>query len=181
MLLGALVIGPALLLGRGIPTLRAWEERELARVEELHREVDRATQLMAAIRGQADGDSVPSRSSERAGWFVRSLTVAPAVAEVTEYLTGVARASFVDLRSTTVRGDTTFVAGSARLEFRMSLVTDTQGLLAFLRELAVGPRLLPVRSIAIAQSNPAAAASEPERLTVELVIESYAVRGTPAP
>ena len=56
---------------------------------------------------------------------------------------------------------------------RLSLVADTESLLAFLRELDVGPFAFAVRALSVSHPDPAA---KLDRLNVELVLETYAVR-----
>lgn len=170
LLVGVAIIVPTLAIGRAVPAWRAWDADTRAEVAALHMEVRRARERLASLESGLDADP-----DERA-WVSRSREVPGAVAELTDYLAGIATVTAVQLRTATVRGDTAFVGGAARIELHLALAADLRTLLAFLREVAVGPRMLPVRSLSIAQPDPSAREGRPERLAVELVLEAYAVQ-----
>lgn len=171
--IGAALILPVLLLGRALPAASARNERERARVGAIREELDRAEALLASRRRDATTVAPGDGESARERWYLVAASVAPAIADLSDYLAGIARAANVDVRSTIVRGDTAFADGAARVELRLALSSDTEGVLAFLRELSAGPLLVPLRSISISQPDPATPSSEPERLTAELVVEAY--------
>lgn len=177
LLLGALIIIPSFVFARGLPAVHRWEQREAARWSELRADLERMRRATDALRAAHSG-SAAERDEINAlrRSLVTAATVAEAAGELADYVNGIALFSGASIRSVVLRGDSTFVGGTARLVLQLSVATDTEGVLAILRELAVGPRQVAVQSVAITQTDPGAPQDRPEALSVEFTVESVILR-----
>lgn len=176
LIVGAWVVLPVLLIGAVGPVIRDLSDVARDRAMAARASLVRSVGRIEALERFARVDSSDNRQRKGA-WLFRAPTVLAATADASDVLTGMALVSQAQVRGTTVSGDTAFVDGSARIGMRLSLVADTESLLVFLRELEVGPFIFAVRALSVSHPDPAA---QFDRLNVELVLETYAVRRSEA-
>jgi hypothetical protein len=168
-LLGAIVIGGAIGLTRGVPALSDWTAERRASAEELRRELARLEQ---GIAGQRDRKALLSSRAaalaELDRGLLRGATPASAAASLAQVVGTAADSSNVHVRSTQVRLDSaTAEQHYSDVTVRVDATGDVRGLTQLLARLERGPTLLVVRSLSVSQPEPLA---EMEALRIELEV-----------
>jgi hypothetical protein len=186
--IGAIVVAGGVLVGRGLPALRAWSDASIASAGEA---VAEAHRVELSVRGaSALTDTIQARTA-------RFLTLAPALVDGTSagtagatlasLLSGAAATAGAKLGSVQVRTEGSVRDSSGartfpRVAVRASLTADVRGLAKLLVALERGPTLLSIEELAVTQPEPGADGGRPEVLQVELVIGGLALAsGDPAP
>lgn len=172
----AVFIGTVLILGavtttRGLPRIALAESESRARWEYA---ADRMRRLESSVlvKRPSRRDEVEEPDARLAfeAQFIESRTITEATGSLVQLVAGLADFAGARVRMTSPASDSAFRDGIATVRVRVSLSTDSQGLLTFLRELEVGPRLLVISQLTVSQVEPAAGPEQPEALRVELLI-----------
>lgn len=173
LLLAAFVILPSLALGRGLPAIHRWELREASRWRELTIELEKIGKAAQSHRtAVAVGAGQRSKNNVLRESILSAESIAEATGALTEYVGGIARFTGAQVTSIGVTGDSAFNAGTGRLRLELAVMTDTEGMLSILRELAVGPKQVALRAISVNQSNPGSSQDQRESMLVDLTLES---------
>jgi len=179
LLLGTIVIGLMIAVGRGVPAWRRWNEAARTSAADL---TARAARGDAVVRGLAESlDTLDARTA-RLGALKAALlageTPADAGSNLAVLVAEAARGAAVRLDAVEVRIDTTMGSKARtlpRIAVEVQATADITGLAAFLRDLEDGPALLAVRRIAVRPQNPEGPPSKVEALSVRLTIEGTAL------
>ena len=175
LLAGAAVIGAILLVFRGVPAWRRWDEGTRASAQEL---VDAAARARVEARAlPAAADSVEARQRRLVGLAARLLdgrTPAAAGASLASLISGAAARANVTLGSVQVEPDTATGSTFVRVAVRGDATGDLPGLTRMLAQLEGGPELLDVRQISITQPDAGGPADRPEQLRLTFVVEGLA-------
>jgi hypothetical protein len=175
------VVAGGVLIGRGLPELRAWSDASIASAREAVVEVHRAE---LSVRGAgALTDTMQARTARfiaLAPALIDGTTAATAGATLGSLLSGAAATAGAKLGSVQVRADDSMRDSSGtgtfpRVSIRASLTADVRGLAKLLVALERGPTLLSIEEVAVTQPEPGADGSRPEVLHVELVIGGLAL------
>ncbi len=178
LLVGAVIVATILLLGRGLPRVRAWEASGLAAAAAAERAVgyarrtvalDAAIQSAAAIEERIQATAAPA--------LFPGQTPDEAAAGLIRLLGEEADAAGVRITSNAVRADTMFEEAYAIIAARVIATTDVRGLAEWLHQLERGPMLLRVRELTVTQPDPAADDRMPESLNISALVEGLARPG----
>lgn len=185
--IGVFACGSIVGLGRGVPSVRAWQSGRLAAAADAEQRLAGAA---AAVGMATSIEGNASRARQRAAAadsaLIHAATPPAAGALLSSLLSdGADSAGFV-ISSESVRGDTGFTHGFARTRIRLSGTADIRGLTHFLAKVEGSPHLLAVRDLTVAQSDPGASEDRPESLRIEMVVEALvrptgSTRVRPAP
>jgi hypothetical protein len=175
---GAIVVGAAVLLLRGVPGARDLYARERSRAELA---TSRLALAREAIRRASDSsDSLRLLVTEWSAARVHAFT-APTVnvfsAQVASHITRVARAANVSVTSLQVRPDTVALDGFRNADGRLSARGDIRGLAALVASLELGSKQFRIVSLTVNQSDPIGRPDTPEQLSLELVFRTVALEG----
>jgi hypothetical protein len=159
--------------GRGVPLLREWESTRLAAAADAEQRLATASAATAMATPIENGTR---RAQEQAATadsaLLHGATPATAAAALALLLSDRADSTGLGITSESVRADTGFVHGFARVRVRLSATADVRGLTRFLASVEGSPRLLAVRDMTVSQSDPAAGDDRPESLRIDLVVEA---------
>jgi hypothetical protein len=173
LVLGALTVGAIIVGARLVPLVADQLQFERAAAEIAVRQVavdraliDGATELAAHA-----SDARVVLESARAPLLAAASPTA-AGASLAALLGRMASAERVQLASSLMRGDTSFVGGYAQVSVRAYATADVHGLLRWIERIEMDPRGLAVRELVVTQPDPAADERAPEALRVEVLIEA---------
>lgn len=168
---GGIVIA-LLVLARGIPELRRWEEARASEAESSATAVGEMRGGIAALA--ALRDSTHARTARLAALdssLISGVSPAAVAAGLASMLGDLADDNAVKVNAMQLHSDSVVKAGLARADVRVTGVADVTGLAGFLRDIEGGPALLRIRELSISQPDPAGGNEKPEALRVDLVIE----------
>lgn len=173
LLVGALLCGSVLLVGRGLPWVQRTGAAFATRAERAALTIERA----ARVREEAtvDGWTGANTGPTRADLAFEGSTPTAAAAAASAHLGDLIRLLGGTLLSSSPEADTAFHAGVARVAVHLQLSIDGIAFRSLVAQLEGGPKLLRVRSLNVVQPAPIAAASEPEALRVEVTVEGIGV------
>jgi hypothetical protein len=176
LLAGGAVILLILLLGRGIPAWRRWDQGVRAGAE---RRMEAAARAEAAIRDLPAGlDSLEARRARFfavGGSLLEGESPAAAGAALASLLSGTAAQAGVQLGSVQVRPDTASAGAFLRVWVRADATGDLPSITRLLTLLEGAPERLRVREISITQPSPGGPAEQPEALRLEVAVEGLAL------
>jgi hypothetical protein len=179
--IGVVIVGGAVLIGRGLPALRAWSDASIASAREAIVEVHRAELSVWGARALTDTmQARTARFLALAPALVDGTSAATAGATLASLLSGAAATADAKLGSVQVRTDDSVRDSSVtvtfpRVSIRASLTADVRGLGKLLVALERGPTLVSIEELAVTQPEPGADGGRPEALQVELVIGGLAL------
>jgi len=177
--LGLCVVGTLLIVARGAPALRSWEGGRTA-------EAQSATQSLAALRGGLRilpqlRDSLRARQARLAALdssLLIGATPAAIAAELATVLEDLADENALKVTALQLHADTVATAGLARVEVRVTGITDITGLAGLLRAIESDATPLVVRDLSVSQPEPAGADARAEALRVDLLVASIGTIGS---
>lgn len=176
LMIGGSVIGTLITVARGLPALRAWEQRQVSAAATL------AADLAAIREGRRAlpmlRDSLAARRVRLAqldSTLLAGQSPATAAAALTEAVEELAAASRVKVGSLQIHTDSAPPGAITHVRVGLVGVTDVTGLAAFLRAVEGAETPLVVRELVVAQPDPLAPSSKPETLRVEVSIEGIAI------
>jgi hypothetical protein len=173
---GGAVILLILLLGRGIPAWRRWDEGVRAEAEG---RMEAAARAEAAVRDLPAGlDSLEARRERflaLGGSLLEGESPAAAGAALAGLLSGTAARAGVQLGSVQVRPDTAAAGAFLRVWVRADATGDLPSITRMLTLLEGAPERLRVRELSITQPSPGGPAEQPEALRVEVAVEGLAL------
>jgi hypothetical protein len=179
--IGVVVVAGGVLIGHGLPALRAWSDASIASAREAVVEVHRAE--LSVWGASALTDTMKARTARflaLAPALIDGTSAATAGATLASLFSGAAATADAKLASVQVRADDSARDSSRtrtfpRVSIRASLTADVRGLAKLLVALERGPTLLNIEELAVTQPEPGADGSRPEVLQVELVIGGLAL------
>jgi hypothetical protein len=177
VLVGGLLISTLIAGTRGIPAWRAWHEDARASAAELVEEAERAERSVASLAVTLD--SLEQRRDRLAALSSALVGTGPppsAAATLAARVAGAAATARVEISAVQLQVDTAGAGVFTRVSVRASASGDVRGIVRMLADLERGPPLLAVREWSVSQSDPAAAAYQPETLRVDFVVEGLALR-----
>lgn len=172
---GAAIIATVFVLGRGVPAWHQWEQSAVLEASNSRRRLALAHEVLSARTRTVEAERVAA--SEMTS-LVDTYFEAPSVTEA-----GAALAGFVDelgeenavrVSSAQLRSDTVTRATFTKVAVRIAATSDVQGLAEFLSSLEGAQKLLAIRDLTVAQSDPSAPESRPEALHFEMLVEGIA-------
>lgn len=169
---GGIVISTTVLLGRGIPAWREWDEAARRGVEESWRELA-LTQSALAVRrsNESERGQLARQLDSLSGAYLHATGTAVAGASLATLVSNLASESGVRVTSASVRPDSATKAAFTRIAVRISATGDVEGLSEYLGSIESSEQLLAVRELSVAQADPAAPDSRPEALRFEILVE----------
>jgi hypothetical protein len=170
---GVCAMASLLTIARGLPALRSWEGGRTA-------EAQSAVQQLASLRS---GLSILSilRDTLRArrarvlaldSSLLFGATPSAIAADLASALENLADDNALKVTAMQLRSDTVVTAGLARVEVRITGITDVTGLAGFLRAVEAGVIPLVVRDLSVSQPEPAASDAKLEALRVDMLVAS---------
>lgn len=159
---------------RVLPAIQARESQMRAELEEIRQAVVSAEAHAELLRASATVVEEDDEASVLDGY--EAATPIEGASALSVRVTALAEFSGAQVHSVMASADSSFSAGMAEARLRVSLTTDTQGLLELLRELELSNPLILVHSLTVDQSEPAAARETAEALRVELGVGSLIQR-----
>lgn len=168
---GAFTIAVLIVVSRGIPAIRTWDAERV-------REARETASQLASIRigrqkASALRDSLAARRARLAsidstlGTGTSTSAVAAALASTLEELSD---RNAIKVTALQIRADSVARGGLARVEVRLSGITDVTGLAGFLAAVEAGPTPVVVRELDVSQPEPAAADNKPEALRIDVLV-----------
>lgn len=175
LLVGMALVTMLLVTGRGLPALGRVQFEWMMRADRAALTLQRAASLRREIGLR---NATPRHADEALRASAHSgVTPVAAAARALGYVTGLTEVFGGAVIAARPDGDEQFQDGATVIVLHLQVHLDAEGLHMLLAELEAGPKLFLVRSIAVTQSSPLAPSDEPERLTVELALETPAVSG----
>ena len=174
-LFGIVAVGALIGFSRGLPALREWERARVSEASDLAAKASLArahAHMLGVMR-----DSLAARKERLAtvdSAMLSGTSAAAVAADLAATLDQIATSSHVKVTSMQLRADSAAPGALTRVAVRVSGTTDVAGLAAFLRAVEANDALLVVRELTVSQSEPAAPASKPEALHVDVVVEALA-------
>jgi hypothetical protein len=173
---GAAAIALILLVGRGIPAWRRWDERVRAGAE---RQAEAAARSEAAVQDlPAALDSLEARRTRflaLGGTVLEGGSPAAAGAALASLVSGAAARAGVQVGSVQVRPDTASAGTFLRVVVRADATGDLPSITRMLALLEGAPERLAIRELSITQPNPGGPAEQPEALRLEVAVEGMAL------
>lgn len=160
-------------LGRGLPLWKGrFEARQLAADEARQQLIE----YQSLIVRQADIEQALAQASARfvglAPQLVDGRTPAAAAGALASILSTTAEQSGLSVSTTQATADTSRSAAFTRLTASLSATGDIRALARLLARIEAGPQLLAIRELSIDQSDPAAPATQPEVLRIQLKVQA---------
>ena len=170
---GAFTIAMLMVVSRGFPAIRTWDAERVREARET------ATQLASIRIGRRQGpalrDSLAARRARLAsidstlGAEASTSAVAVALAAAMENLSD---RNAIKVTALQIRADSIARGGMARVEVRLSGITDVTGLAGFLAAVEAGPTPVVVRELDVSQPEPTAADNKPEALRIDVLVSA---------
>jgi hypothetical protein len=162
-----------LTIARGLPALCSWEADRTA-------EAHSAGQQLVSLRSGLSILSVlrDTLRARRARVVALDSTLlfgaspSAIAADLALALENLADDNALKVTAMQLRSDTVVTAGLARVEVRITGITDVTGLAGFVRAVEAGAIPLVVRDLSVSQPEPAASDAKPEALRVEVLVAS---------
>ena len=173
LMIGAVSIGGLVIVGRGVPAWRAWEEGAVASADAAARATARDQALTRNAR--AIHDSLAARRARftaLAPAWLGGDSPAAAGAGLAAVITRAATDAGVTLGTLDIHTDSAGQAPFVPLRVRVSVSGDIQGLATLLAALDRGPVATSVASLDVQGGDPAATPQRPEILHADLTIEA---------
>ncbi len=173
LVVGLCAVASLITLARGVPALRSWETDRRS-------EARAAGEQVATLRGglrtlAALRDSLGARKHRLAALDSSLLFGAspPAIAaELASTVEDLADDNAIKVTAMQLRADSVATSGLARVDVRITGITDISGLAAFLHAVEEDAMPLVVRALSVSQPDPTASDAKPEALRVDVLIAS---------
>lgn len=170
---GCALIGSLLLIGRGAPAWRQWEQNESLAVHESTQRLDGARSSIGARRSIAAMHAMLTRRLDSlSSAYLHASSVAVAGAALATLIGDLGDESGVRVTSASVRADSSTTSAFTRVAVRIAATGDVEGLADYLRSIESSERLLAVRELSVAQTDPGAPDSRIESLRFEVLVEA---------
>lgn len=169
---GVALIGSMLVIGRGVPAWRQWEDAERLASQESSRRLDGARSAIGAHRSViALRGKITRRLDSLSSAYLHAPSAAVAGAALATLMSDMGDESGIRVTSASVRPDSMAKAAFTRVAVRISATGDVEGLADYLRSIESSEQLLAVRELSVAQTDPAAPDSRAEALRFEVLVE----------
>lgn len=176
LIVGVSVVGTVLAIGRGLPAVSDWESTQRREAEST---AERLAQLRDGLRSlPALRDSLRARTARLAELdttLIRGVSPAAIAAAFASALGDIADENALRVSTLQLRSDSVATQGLARVEVRVTGVTDVAGLAGFLRAVEGNAMPARVRELNISQPEPLAGEAKPETLRVDVLVEGLGV------
>ncbi|HEX9485266.1 MAG TPA: type II secretion system protein GspM [Gemmatimonadaceae bacterium] len=172
---GLALIGTMLILGRGVPAWKAWEQSVRLVLDHNLSQLDAARAAISAHQSVvAQRGKTTQRLDSLSSAYIHAASITVASAALAILVSDVGNESGIRITSATVRPDSATKAAFARIAVRISATGDIQGLADFLSGIETSDELLAVRELSVAQAEPAAPDSRAEALRFDVLVEGLA-------
>lgn len=175
-----LVLGTSLivtmLVARALPMIRAWESQQIAEADAAAQDLRRladGVRVLPAIRDSVRARQLRVSRLDSSGLSGES--PAAIAAALSSNLEETADDNSLKVTTLQLQADSGTTLGLARVQVRLTGVTDVAGLAGFLRDVESGPALLVVRDLSVSQPEPAASDSKPEALRIDVLVAGLGV------
>jgi hypothetical protein len=173
LVVGLGVVASLLAIARGLPALRSWEADRTA-------EAQATAQQLAALRDglrmlPALRDSVRARQARLAALdssLLFGASPSAIAADLASTLEDLADDNTLKVTAMQLHADSVATAGLARVEVRITGITDVTGLAGFLRAVEGNATPLVVRDLSVSQPEPTASDAKAEALRVDMLVAS---------
>jgi hypothetical protein len=173
LVVGLCAVASLLTIARGVPALRSWEADRTA-------EGQSAGQQLAALRSglrilPALRDTLRARQARLVALdsgLLFGASPSAIAADLASALEDLADDNALKVTAMQLRSDTVAIAGLARVEVRITGITDVTGLAGFLRAVESDATPLVVRDLSVSQPEPTASDAKPEALRVDMLVAS---------
>ena len=173
LVIGALSIGGLMIVGRGVPAWRAWEESAVASADAAARATARDQALTRNARVIHDSLAARrARFTSLAPTWLGGDSPAAAGAGLAAVIARAATDASVTLGTLDIHTDSAGQAPFVPLRVRVSVSGDIQGLATLLAALDRGPVATNVASLDVQGGDPAAAPQRPEILHADFTIDA---------
>lgn len=175
LVVGATAIALLFAFGRVVPLMTQWQSAQIAEASTVTRDIGEARageRLLPAMRDALRAQVVRMEALDSA--ILSGPTPSAAAARLASEVETLADESSVKIGAIQLQADSAEVGGLVHVGVRVTAVADVFGLLAFMRAIEGGEGLLVVRELVVVQPEPAAPASKPEALRVELAVIALA-------
>ena len=173
---GAFTIAMLMVVSRGVPAIRTWDSERVSEAREIAAQL--ASVRIGRRQASALRDSLAVRRARLAsidstlGTGTSPSAVAAALASTLEDLSD---RNAIKVTALQIRADSVARGGMARVEVRLSGITDVSGLAGFLAAVEAGPTPVVVRELDVSQPEPAAADSKPEALRIDVLVSAVGI------
>jgi hypothetical protein len=179
---GLIAVTSLFTIARGVPALRSWESDRTA-------EAQAAGRQLAALRSglgilPALRDSLRTRQARLAALDSTLLVGASSsaiAADLASTLENLADDNALKVTAMQLHADSAATAGLARVEVRVTGITDVTGLAGFLRAVEGNTTPLVVRDLSVSQPEPTASDAKPEALRVDVLVAGIGTIKAAAP
>jgi hypothetical protein len=175
LIVGATAIGMLFALGRGVPMMMQWQSTQIAEASTVASDVAQSragSRLLPQLRDTLR--TYVARLNTLDSAMLSGPTPSAAAARLASEMEILADESSVKIGAMQLQADSADVGALVLVGVRVTAVADVFGLLAFMRAIEGGERLLAVRELVVTQPEPDAPASKAESLRVELTVVALA-------
>jgi len=173
LVVGSTVVGSLFAVARGLPALRAWDADRRAEAQAAGRQLET---LRGGLRSlPALRDSLRARRGRLAALdsvLLSGASPSAIAAGLASALEDLADENALRVTALQLHSDTAATAGLARVEVRVTGITDVTGLAGFLHAVEGGATPLVVRELSVSQAEPGASEAKPEALRVDMLVAS---------
>jgi hypothetical protein len=169
-------------IARGVPALRSWEADRKAEAQSARQQVDAlrdGLRILPALR-----DSVRARQARLVALdssLLAGASPSAIAADLASTLEDLADDNALKVTAMQLHSDSVAAAGIARVEVRITGVTDVTGLAGFLRAVEGGATPLVVRDLSVSQPEPTGSDAKAEVLRVDMLVASIGTIKTEKP
>ena len=175
IIIGACVVGALLGLGRGVPSMMRWQSTQIAEAAEVARDIAEARggeRVMPAIRDTLR--SYVARMKTLDSSILSGPSPSAVAVQLASEVENLADESAVKIGAMQLQADSAGVGALVHVGVRVTAIADVFGLLAFMRAIDGGERMLLVRELVVTQPEPAALPNKAESLRIELTVVALA-------
>jgi hypothetical protein len=175
LIAGATTIGVLFALGRGVPLTVQWQSTQIAEASTVARDIAEARareRTMPALRDSLNAHVARMKALDSA--ILSGPTPSAAAARLASEVEALAEESSVKIGAIQLQADSAAVGALVQVGVRVTAVADVFGLLAFMRAIESGERMLAVRELVVTQPEPAASTTRVESLRIEITVVALA-------
>jgi type II secretion system (T2SS) protein M len=170
---GLCAVASLFTIARGVPALHSWEADRTAEAQSAGQQLAalrRGLRILSVLR-----DTLRSRQARVVALdssLLFGASPSAIAADLASALEDLADDNALKVTAMQLRSDTVVRAGLARVEVRITGITDVTGLAGFLRAVEADATPLVVRDLSVSQPEPTAGDAKPEALRVDMLVAS---------
>ena len=181
---GLCAVASLFTIARGVPALRSWETDRTAEAQSAGQQL---TTLRSGLRVLSVlRDTLRARQAHVVALdscLLFGASPSAIAADLASALEDLADDNALKITAMQLRSDTVVREGLARVEVRITGITDVTGLAGFLRAVEADATPLVVRDLSVSQPEPTASGAKPEALRIDMLVASIGTikSGKPEP